>query len=66
MLKDLDRRRGVVDPDGRNEKAIARFLRPGFVAGPVVVLPEIDVPDGYLPEKQTRLAFLEREVAFGE
>ena len=65
VLKDLDRRRVVIDPDVRNEKAIARFLRLGFVAGPVVVLPEIDLPDVFLPPKRAQLAFLEREVAFG-
>ncbi|MEV0737655.1 GNAT family N-acetyltransferase [Streptomyces sp. NPDC050549] len=59
-----DRRRIVVDPDVRNEKAITRFLRQGFVAGPQVVLPEIDVPDVFLPEKHAQLAFLPREVAF--
>ncbi|SES39189.1 Acetyltransferase (GNAT) domain-containing protein [Streptomyces sp. yr375] len=60
----LDRRRAVVDPDVRNEKAITRFLRQGFEAGPVVTLPEIDLPDVYLPAKRAQLAFLRREVAF--
>lgn len=60
----LDRQRIVVDPDVRNDKAIARFLRQGFTAGPVVVLPEVDLPDVYIPEKNAQLAFLEREVAF--
>jgi len=64
VLVGLDRRRVVVDPDVRNEKAIARFLRQGFVAGERVVLPEIDIPDVYLPEKHAQLAFLRREVAF--
>ncbi|MFJ3306184.1 GNAT family N-acetyltransferase [Streptomyces sp. NPDC086549] len=64
VLLGLDRRRIVVDPDVRNEKAIARFLRQGFEKGPVVVLPEIDIPDVHLPEKHARLAFLTREVAF--
>ncbi|WP_043685748.1 GNAT family N-acetyltransferase [Streptomyces xylophagus] len=64
VLLGLDRRRVVVDPDVRNEKAIARFLRQGFVAGPRVVLPELDLPDVYLPEKHAQLAFLPREVAF--
>jgi penicillin amidase len=64
VLLGLDRRRIVVDPDVRNEKAIARFLRQGFVAGPEVVLPEIDIPDVFLPEKRAQLAFLPREVAF--
>ncbi|MDX2680996.1 GNAT family N-acetyltransferase [Streptomyces sp. NY05-11A] len=66
VLLGLDRRRIVVDPDVRNEKAIARFLRQGFEAGPLVTLPEIDHPDVYLPEKQAQLAFLRREAAFPE
>ncbi|MFG1670860.1 GNAT family N-acetyltransferase [Streptomyces sp. Y7] len=61
----LDRRRVVVDPDVRNDKAVARFLKQGFEAGPVVVLPEVDIPDVYLPPKEAQLAFLTREVAFG-
>ncbi|MGW0706430.1 GNAT family N-acetyltransferase [Streptomyces sp. NPDC002643] len=61
VLVGLGRRRVVVDPDERNERAIARFLRQGFESGPVVVLPEIDLPDVYLPEKRARLAFLRRE-----
>ncbi|MEV6506357.1 GNAT family N-acetyltransferase [Streptomyces sp. NPDC051642] len=64
VLLGLDRRRVVVDPDVRNEKAIARFLRQGFVAGPRVVLPEVDIPDVFIPEKCAQLAFLPREVAF--
>ncbi|MDN3023867.1 GNAT family N-acetyltransferase [Streptomyces sp. S.PB5] len=64
VLIGLDRKRVVVDPDVRNEKAIARFLRQGFTAGEKVVLPEIDIPDVYLPEKHAQLAFLDREVAF--
>ncbi|MEU0599128.1 GNAT family N-acetyltransferase [Streptomyces sp. NPDC006393] len=66
LLLGLDRRRIVVDPDVRNDKAIARFLRQGFERGPVVVLPEIDLPDVYLPEKRAQLAFLSRETAFPE
>ncbi|MFE0804399.1 GNAT family N-acetyltransferase [Streptomyces sp. NPDC058812] len=65
VLLGLDRQRIVVDPDVGNEKAITRFLRQGFTAGPAVVLPEIDLPDVYLPEKKAQLAFLRREVAFG-
>ncbi|MFD7690590.1 GNAT family N-acetyltransferase [Streptomyces sp. NPDC059781] len=65
VLLGLGRKRIVVDPDVANEKAVARFLRQGFTAGPVVVLPEIDLPDVYLPEKKAQLAFLTREVAFG-
>jgi len=57
-------RRVVVDPDPDNEKAVARFLRQGFTAGPVVTLPEVDLPDVYLPPKRAQLAFLNREVAF--
>jgi hypothetical protein len=64
VLLGLDRERVVVDPDVRNERAITRFLRQGFVAGERVVLPEIDIPDVYLPEKHAQLAFLTREVAF--
>jgi penicillin amidase len=64
VLLGLDRRRIVVDPDVRNEKAIARFLRQGFVTGPRVVLPEVDIPDVFIPEKHAQLAFLPREVAF--
>ncbi|MDQ0600618.1 hypothetical protein QF037_004963 [Streptomyces canus] len=64
VLLGLDRKRVVVDPDVRNVKAVARFLRQGFVAGERVVLPEIDIPDVYLPEKHAQLAFLAREVAF--
>ncbi|MFI8232618.1 GNAT family N-acetyltransferase [Streptomyces sp. NPDC085900] len=64
VLLGVGRRRIVVDPDVRNAKAIARFLRQGFEAGPVVVLPEIDLPDVYLPEKTAQLAFLERTVVF--
>ncbi|MFE6525626.1 GNAT family N-acetyltransferase [Streptomyces sp. NPDC057794] len=64
VLLGLDRRRVVVDPDVRNEKAVARFLRQGFTAGPVVVLPEVDLPDVYLPEKKAQLAFLDREILF--
>lgn len=61
----LGRRRVVVDPDVRNDKAVARFLKQGFTAGPVVVLPEVDLPDVFIPRKEAQLAFLTREVAFG-
>ncbi|MGW0373435.1 GNAT family N-acetyltransferase [Streptomyces coeruleorubidus] len=64
VLLGLDRRRIVVDPDVRNEKAITRFLTMGFTPGPVVILPEIDLPDVYLPEKKAQLAFLDREILF--
>ncbi|WP_437033231.1 GNAT family N-acetyltransferase [Streptomyces sp. enrichment culture] len=65
VLVGLDRERVVIDPDVANEKAVARFRRQGFRTGPVVVLPEVDLPDVYLPEKKAQLAFLTREVAFG-
>ncbi|MFF9770095.1 GNAT family N-acetyltransferase [Streptomyces sp. NPDC014636] len=65
-LLGLDRRRIVVDPDVRNVKAIDRFARQGFRRGPAVVLPEIDLPDVYLPEKRAQLAFLDRAAAFPE
>ncbi|MFI6209408.1 GNAT family N-acetyltransferase [Streptomyces sp. NPDC051041] len=64
VLLGLGRTRIVADPDVRNERAIARLLRQGFTAGPAVVLPEVDLPDVYLPEKKARLAFLTREAAF--
>ncbi|MFJ3235108.1 GNAT family N-acetyltransferase [Streptomyces sp. NPDC086787] len=64
VLLGLDRQRVVIDPDVRNEKAVDRFLRQGFEKGPAVVLPEIDLPDVYLPEKRAQLAFLTREAAF--
>ncbi|MET9964758.1 GNAT family N-acetyltransferase [Streptomyces sp. NPDC006356] len=60
VFRTLDRRRVVVDPDVRNDKAITRFLKQGFTAGPVVVLPEVDLPDVYIPEKKAQLAFLSR------
>ncbi|WP_443051556.1 GNAT family N-acetyltransferase [Streptomyces sp. NBC_00234] len=46
--------RVVVEPDARNERAIARMVRAGFELGP-----EIDKP-----EKRARLAFLERPAHF--
>ena len=64
VFRTLGRQRVVVDPDVRNEKAIGRFLKQGFTAGPAVVLPEVDLPDVYIPEKKAQLAFLTREVAF--
>ena len=66
VFRTLDRRRIVVDPDVRNDKAIARFVKQGFEAGPAVVLPEVDLPEVYIPEKQAQLAFLRREAVFPE
>ncbi len=60
----LGRTRVVVDPDVRNDKAVARFLRQGFTAGPKVVLPEVALPEVHIPAKHAQLAFLSREVAF--
>jgi len=40
----------VAEPDARNDKAIARLVRAGFVPGP-----RIDLPD-----KRARLLFLDR------
>jgi hypothetical protein len=62
LLADPGLRRIVVEPDARNEKAIARLLRTGFEPGPEVLLPAIDLPDDVrLPAKRARLAFLRRE-----
>lgn len=65
VLIGLDRQRVVVEPDARNAKAISRLTRQGFVPAHEVVLPEIDLPDVYLPEKRAQLLFLSRET-FGE
>ncbi|MFM9611818.1 N-acetyltransferase [Streptomyces sp. V2] len=64
VLRNLQRTRVVADPDVRNVKAVGRFLRQGFTLGPVVTLPEVDLPDVYLPEKEAQLAFLTRKEAF--
>ena len=55
LLADPARRRVVVEPDARNDKAIERMRRSGFALGP-----EIDLPD-----KCARLAFLSRETFEG-
>ncbi|MFJ6610278.1 GNAT family N-acetyltransferase [Streptomyces sp. NPDC091289] len=47
--------RVVVEPDARNERALARMVRVGFELGPEIVK----------PEKTARLAFLTREAALG-
>jgi penicillin amidase len=51
LAEDPGRRRIVAEPDARNEKAIARLLRTGFVLGPEVEL----------PHKRARLVFLDRD-----
>ncbi len=63
VLVGLDRQRVVVEPDARNEKAIARLVRQGSAPGPEIVLPEIDLPGVYSPEKRARLALLTPEAA---
>ncbi|WP_405096519.1 GNAT family N-acetyltransferase [Micromonospora sp. NBC_01412] len=55
VLADPGRLRIVVEPDARNDKAIARLTRAGFVPGP-----QID-----LPEKRAQLLFLGRAAALG-
>jgi hypothetical protein len=50
--------RVVVEPDSRNAKAVALMERFGFTLDAEVVLPEIDLPEVYLPAKPARLAFL--------
>ncbi|WP_416901439.1 GNAT family N-acetyltransferase [Micromonospora echinospora] len=50
VLTDGSRRRIVAEPDARNDRAIARLVRAGFVPGP-----EVD-----LPHKRARLLFLDR------
>ncbi|MGW3438414.1 GNAT family N-acetyltransferase [Streptomyces bacillaris] len=51
VFSDPARRRVVVEPDARNEKALARMVRVGFELGPEI----------RKPEKTARLAFLTRE-----
>lgn len=53
VLTDPAVRRIVVEPDVRNERSVARFLREGFVPGPVVDL----------GHKTAQLAFLTRDQA---
>ncbi|MFP8944593.1 GNAT family N-acetyltransferase [Streptomyces fenghuangensis] len=65
LLADPDCRRIVVEPDARNEKAIARMLRTGFEQGPEIVLPAVELPEVSLPGKRARLAFLRREAVAG-
>ena len=49
FLRDLPgARRIVAEPDVRNDRALARMTRTGFVAGPVIEL----------PHKRAQLAFL--------
>ncbi|GAA2447209.1 GNAT family N-acetyltransferase [Streptomyces macrosporus] len=51
LAEDPARKRIVAEPDARNEKAIARLLRTGFVLGPEVEL----------PQKRARMVFLDRD-----
>ncbi|MFH0245663.1 GNAT family N-acetyltransferase [Streptomyces sp. HK10] len=51
LAEDPGRRRIVAEPDARNEKAVSRLLRTGFVLGP-----EIEMPN-----KRARLVFLDRD-----
>ncbi|SFL00535.1 GNAT family N-acetyltransferase [Streptomyces pini] len=51
LAEDPGRRRIVAEPDARNQKAVSRLLRTGFVLGP-----EIE-----LPHKRARLVFLDRD-----
>jgi penicillin amidase len=53
VFSDPARLRVVVEPDARNEKALARMVRAGFELGPEIVK----------PEKTARLAFLTRAAA---
>lgn len=55
VFGDPARLRVVVEPDARNEKALARMVRAGFELGPEIVK----------PEKTARLAFLTRAAALG-
>ncbi|MFD8571192.1 GNAT family N-acetyltransferase [Streptomyces sp. NPDC059639] len=55
-LDGLGRKRIVVEPDARNDKAIALFARSGFELAGEIVLPEVDLPEVYLPEKRAQLA----------
>ncbi|QRV39094.1 acetyltransferase (plasmid) [Streptomyces californicus] len=51
LLENPDRKRIVAEPDARNDRAIARFLRAGFTKGPEI----------QLPDKRAQLVFLNRE-----
>ncbi len=50
VFADPEHRRIVAEPDARNDKALARLRRTGFVDGPLVDL----------PDKRARLMFLDR------
>ncbi|MFD8737985.1 GNAT family N-acetyltransferase [Streptomyces sp. NPDC059618] len=60
-LTGLGRERAVAEPDARNDRAVERLTRQGFVVAGDIVLPEVDLPEVRLPEKRARLAFLTRE-----
>lgn len=59
-LDGLGRKRLVVEPDARNDKAIALFRRAGFEFTGEIVLPEIDLPEVRLAEKRAQLGFYSR------
>ncbi|NUT33992.1 MAG: acetyltransferase [Hamadaea sp.] len=60
LFDGLGARRLVADPDAANVKAIARLVRSGFTLGPLVTLPEVRLPEVFLPAKQAQLAFRTR------
>ncbi|MEU2153870.1 GNAT family N-acetyltransferase [Streptomyces sp. NPDC019396] len=60
LLRDPGNLRVVVEPDLRNEKAVKRLERSGFELGAEVVLPEVNLPEVFIPRKAARLAFLDR------
>ncbi|MFJ6197531.1 GNAT family N-acetyltransferase [Micromonospora sp. NPDC092111] len=55
VLADPSRLRLVAEPDARNDRAVARLVRAGFVPGP-----QIDLPD-----KRAQLLFLDRGAVGG-
>ncbi|MGY0025135.1 GNAT family N-acetyltransferase [Streptomyces sp. YJ-C3] len=59
-LDELGRKRIVVEPDARNDKAVALFARSGFELVGEIVLPEIDLPEVQLPKKRAQLAVYSR------
>ncbi|MEU4732835.1 GNAT family N-acetyltransferase [Streptomyces sp. NPDC023588] len=66
VFSDATVRRVVVEPDARNDKAIALMERTGFALGPEVELPEVDLPEVYIPAKRARLAFFDAPASLRE